>query len=354
MRSVPLPLLALPSLALALTAIPAEAARPAAEVVAVKGEVTGRPPKSETYGRLEVGNRVPYGSRVRTGADGAATLTFADGTRIEVRPKTEVLVRPRAKEEASGVTLFFGRVWSKVVKSVSGEETFEVESANAVAGVRGTQFEVGVADDGSTRVIVTEGKVAVGGDTEDGVVPISAGFEIESDGRGQLAKRRRADKRPNWDGWFAKRARILEKRGLKVAKHLNQRLDRRRAKVEKLVAEQRSLRQQIERLEARRGAGADVEAELKEKLARLQKVTARLEDMKDRLQAAFGMFERWGQLAEDGSVEQSEQLGLLAQDVRRVAAQFADMIEEGTDLSEDGMDEMMDDMRKGGGTLRPK
>jgi exonuclease VII small subunit len=332
---------------------PARAAgAPAAQVLEVSGEVTGRPPKSEAYGRLGAGDRVPYGSRLRTGDDGQATLRFEDGTQVKVRAKTEVLVRPRPKDEASGVVLFFGRVWSKVVKSVGGETSFEVESANAVAGVRGTEFEVGVADDGATRVIVSEGTVAVAGE-EDRATPISAGFEVESDHQGRMAKRKKAGKRADWDGWFSQRAKAIQKQGLVVAKDLSGRLDRRKAKVKKLVDEQQALRQQIEALEKQRAAGADVDAELQAKLERMEQITARLEDMKDRLEAAFGMFERWGALAEQGSMQGSEELTELMEDVQRAAKEFADMIEEGTDLSEEGMDDMLDDMKRGP-TLKPQ
>jgi hypothetical protein len=37
----------------------------------------------------------------------------------------------------------------------------------------------------------------------------------------------------------------------------------------------------------------------------------------------------------------------MATNIQKIAADFADMIEEGTDTSEEGMDEMMQDMRKG-------
>ncbi len=349
MRPSPLTWLSLAALLCApLCPAAAFAAGPVASVLSVDGDVKGRPPRSEAYGRLAKGDRLPYGSRLRTGDRGQATLRFEDGTEVKVRAKSEVLVRPRPTKQASGVVLFFGRVWSKVVKSVGGQTSFEVESANAVAGVRGTEFEVGVADDGSTRVIVGEGVVAVEGDSVAKAVPISAGFAVESDSQGRLDKRRKAPARAKWDQWFAKRARILEKRGLKVARHLEGRLDKRKAKVQRLVEKQRDLRKEIEALERQRQAGADVEQQLQSKLQELQKVTARLEDMKDRLQAAFGMFERWGAVAEKGSMQGAEQVSALVADVSRAAREFADMIEEGTDLSEDGMNDMMDEMGKGG------
>lgn len=321
-------------------------------VTAVKGDVRIRAPKSRAFVRVDRGAKIADGTRLKTGADGEATLKFADGSESRVRPKTQIVVRPANKEAKSGLTLFFGRVWTSVVKRVSGEDAFEVRSANAVAGVRGTQFEVGVADDGATRVIVTRGAVGVGGEKGE-PVNVAAGYEVESSPRGALARRQKAKKNANWDGWFAARARVLQKKGIAVAKDLDGRLDRRRAQVKRLLAEQDGLRRDIERLEAKKRSGVDVDAQLAEKLAALERVTERIVDMRDRLEAAFGLFEHWGEAAERGMVNEPAAMKRMVQNVEKIAADFADMIEEGTDLSEDGMDEMMKDMEKGG-TLRPK
>ena len=290
------------------------------------------------------------------GSEPARTDTRPCGSRtapeIRVRPKTEIIVRPavEAKNKPSGVVLFFGRVWTKVVKGLGGKNRFEVESANAIAGVRGTEFEVGVADDGSTRVIVSEGRVGVTGDDR-GRSEVDAGYEVQSDGRGRLAQRRRVKADPGWDGWFARRARRLEKKGLQVARDLKSRLDRRRDKLERLVGEQRRLRKEIEALEANKGRGATVDDELEDRLSRLERVTERLVDMKTRLEAGFGMFERWGGLAQKGVG--GEALGRMAGDVEAIARDFADLFEEGTDLSQEGMEEMMQEM-KDGPTLDPR
>jgi hypothetical protein len=322
-------------------------------VASVKGEVTVRPPRATDYQRVSANQKIADRSRLRTGGDGQATLRFSDGSEAKVSPKTEIIVHAeRTKEEPAGATLFFGRVWSKVVKAVGGESAFEVRSANAVAGVRGTEFEVGVADDGSARVIVREGLVAVEGEAGK-PVQIARGYEVESDHRGKLAGQRKAPSNPDWDGWFSKRARKLERQGVEVAQELDGRLSRRWRQVEKLVREQRVLREQIEKLEARSKSGEDVEEQLESKLAALERVTERLVDMRARLEAAFGIFERWGSLAEQGAIANGEQVGSLAGNVARIAADFADMIEEGTDLSPEGMEEMMDDMKRGP-TLRPK
>ncbi|MEQ9501920.1 MAG: FecR domain-containing protein [Deltaproteobacteria bacterium] len=330
-----------------------DASAHSATLVAAQGEVAVRAPKASQFASVASGATIASGSRLKTGTSGSATLKFADGTETKVRPKTQIIVRAAKKEEKSGLTVFFGRVWTSVVKRVGGDTAFEVHSANAVAGVRGTEFEVGVADDGSTRVIVTRGKVDVGGDGEKGPVNIAAGFEIESGPQGGLARRRKAKRNANWEGWFAKRAKVLVKRGTKVAKNLDGRLNRRKAKLERLLGEQRQLRDRIVALERKQKMGADVGDELKSTLSRLERVTERIEDMQARLQAAFGLFERWGDVAEAGMVNEPATMKRMAGNIRKIAADFADMIEEGTDLSEEGMDDMMKEMEKGG-TLRPK
>jgi hypothetical protein len=311
-------------------------------VAEVSGDVTVRAPKSKTYARVAAGASLADRSRLKTGADGKATLRYADGTSAEVRPKSEILVHAKkGEDDPNGATLFFGRVWSKVAKSAGGETAFEVESANAVAGVRGTEFEVGVADDGAARVIVSDGSVAVSGD-EGGAIEIARGYEIESSSDGRLEGKKKMGKDPDWAGWFSKRAKNLERKGVEVATDLDGRVSRRWRQVEKLVRQQRVLREEIQKME-KGGAGED---ELQAKLDELERVTERLESMRDRLEAAFGMFEKWGAMAAEG-MKDGDRVGKICGGMQKMAADFADMIEEGTDLSEESMDEMIDDMEKG-------
>lgn len=332
---------------------PAHAETAAATLTAARGDVTVRAPKERSYGKAAAGMALADRARLRTGDGAEAKLRFPDGSEVVVHPQSEVLVHPPAHGEGAGgrapgsVMLFFGRVWSKIAKSQGAGNSFEVRSANAVAGVRGTQFEVGVAQDGSTRVVVREGSVAVSGDEDESkAMPVGADEEVEANGEGKLQGRKKCGADPDWDGWFSKRARELEKRGLKIAHDLDGRLNTRKAKLEKLVAEQRTLREKIEALEAKKREGEDVEGALRESLAELERVTARLRDMKARLVCAFGIFERWGAIARGGGMEGAGEVQKLASGVAKMAADFADMIEEGTDQSEEGMDDMMKDMHE--------
>lgn len=314
-----------------------------------KGDVSVRLPQEKGYAPASSGAVLPEGTRLRTGQDGEATIRFEGGEESKVRPRSEIIVRASSSSEGrtSGIVLFFGRVWSKIAKSAGAGNTFEVRSANAVAGVRGTEFEVGVADDGSTRVIVGDGVVAVEGDDAASPVEVARGWEIEGSSAGHLDGRKKAEQKPDWDGWFSARAKQLEKQGIRVARDLEGRLNRRREKVEALLKEQRGLRKAIEALEVKKETGSKVDGELKEKLSALERVTSRLEDMKARLHGAFGLFARWGALARKGGMDGAEDLGKMSDNIAKVAADFADMIEEGTDQSEEGMDDMLDDMKKG-------
>jgi hypothetical protein len=325
------------------------------EVVSVKGEVSATAPRSDNAVAVAAGAKLVEGTRVRTGKGASAELRFPDGTVARIREASEVAVRLAgdADREPSGLVLFFGRAWSKVVRAAGGGTSFEVRSTNCVAGVRGTILEVGVADDGAARVVVEEGKVAVADDGDEGQVELEAGWSVEASEAGRLGSRQSAASGETWEGWFAARAAKLEKEGLAVAKGLEGRLLGRRAQVEKLLADQRRLKKKIAALEARRARGEEVEAALRETLARLERVTARLVSMRVRLQAASGLFERWGALARAGGIGDGEEVGRLAQGAARMAADFADMIEEGTDLSPEAMDELIEDMGSGKPRKKP-
>lgn len=315
-----------------------------ATLAQVKGEVSVRAPGAGAYAKASAGATLASGARVKTGAGAEARLEYPGGAVLEIKPGSELIVRVPGGNKPAGATLFLGRVWSKVAKGAGGDTKFEVESANAVAGVRGTEFEVGVGLDGSTRVRVTEGEVAVGGEDDGARTGVKAGKELESED-GKLGKVRPSPADADWDGWFSRSAARMEKAGLKVAQSLDGRLGRRKAQVDKLVAEQKKLRQAIQRLEAAGKKGDDVRGELERTHAQLERVTARLESMKGRLEGAFGLFATWSARAQ--GLPDGAQIGAMARDVEKVAQDFADMIEEGTDQSQEGMDELMDDMRRG-------
>lgn len=153
--------------ALALAA-PAHADEKAAQVSFLQGSALRTPSGTGMQEPLKKGSWVTVGDLIETG----------DATRLEVKLKDRSAVRlganaklklneahfggaEKATERKFSAKLFFGNLWVKAVAAVGGDNKFDVETDNAVAGVRGTAFRVDARSDKSVLVKVFAGAVAV-------------------------------------------------------------------------------------------------------------------------------------------------------------------------------------------------
>jgi len=122
----------------------------------------GAGPKTE----LQVGAAVGQGDTLETGQNARLEIRFADesilrlGSAAKLR-LSEAHFGRRAPRKLSA-RLFLGKLWARVTSAIHGEQKFQVETENAVAGVRGTTFRVDANQDKSVRVRVYDGQVAVG------------------------------------------------------------------------------------------------------------------------------------------------------------------------------------------------
>ncbi len=152
--------------AFVMVAAPADAgATKGPKATFVKGEVTSSA-DGNTWKPVRRGRHVDAGSLIKTGDSSRAELTFADGSVVRVGPKSQLKVEGAAfngksKEVKVEATLVAGEAWAKVAKLVGDDSKFQVKTANAVAGVRGTVFRVNVDRDEATVVKVYNGAVAV-------------------------------------------------------------------------------------------------------------------------------------------------------------------------------------------------
>jgi hypothetical protein len=117
----------------------------------------------------KVGRLVQAGDIIRTGPDSSIEIRWvrwAGGMRIKIGPNTKFTVKradlnSSTREEESRLRVDTGKIWVRIRQSLTGKSKFEVETPTVVAAVRGTIFSVAVAADGSSRVEVLEGKVAL-------------------------------------------------------------------------------------------------------------------------------------------------------------------------------------------------
>jgi hypothetical protein len=147
-------------------ALAASAAPKTAQVSALQGKAQkwrGSGARSE----LRMGTGVGQGDTIETQENARLEIRFSDNSvlRLGGRAKLELAeahFAGGARMRRLSARLFFGKLWAKVISVVQGEQKFEVETENAVAGVRGTTFRVDANEDKSVLVRVYDGEVAVG------------------------------------------------------------------------------------------------------------------------------------------------------------------------------------------------
>jgi hypothetical protein len=167
MRARPLVVAAAAAAALLLAAAAlaaAPAAAPAGSVTFVAGEAT-RTAAGKAQ-RLAVGAQVYQGDVLETRRRTRLEVKLADGSVLRLGPSSKATVQAAAfgksvEERKVSAKLLVGKIWANVAKAVGGEQRFEVQTENAVAGVRGTTFRVDAATDRSVVVKVYSGTVAV-------------------------------------------------------------------------------------------------------------------------------------------------------------------------------------------------
>lgn len=145
---------------------PALAAQPkTAQVSALEGSAQ----KSRASGprtELRVGTSVSQGDTVETRQGARLEIRFSDNSVLRLGPSARLQLAEAhfagSARRRLSARLFFGKLWAKVTSVIQGEQKFQIETENAVAGVRGTTFRVDANQDKSVLVRVYDGTVAVG------------------------------------------------------------------------------------------------------------------------------------------------------------------------------------------------
>lgn len=119
----------------------------------------------EEWLELISGDQLKNGDIVKTDSSGLANIYLPDGSVIRLDSDSQILISEADYEVDSKtlklkIKLIAGRVWSKIFELATNESYWEVETANAVAAVRGTAFGVEYEND-ETVVIGWENTVEV-------------------------------------------------------------------------------------------------------------------------------------------------------------------------------------------------
>jgi hypothetical protein len=136
-----------------------------AKVVALSGNIVARTADGAPMA-ISLGAKVTEGMQIDTGNNSFLTLSLPDASRISVpsnsRIKLSKLRMARyTKSPRTEINLLRGHVESQVSPLDKNKGRFEVHSPLGVAGVRGTNFRVGITDKGTTNEVLS-GNVEVG------------------------------------------------------------------------------------------------------------------------------------------------------------------------------------------------
>ena len=327
-----------------------------AELKAVSGEVWLIVPPQKEEIPAQAPQGLLAGTRFRTGAESSAEVVFPDGSILKIRSNSAMQLSPH-KRRAQGkksVLLFFGRLWNKVVKKVGAESSYEITTANAVCGVRGTEFETAVGEDGTVRVRVLEGAVSVAGDADENL--LKAGTEAQANENG-VGKSRKVSKKPGWRAWDRSKLRRFGQKAKPIIDNLKRSAQFRKSLIEKLRREQKKLiddhKHAKDRLEMGDPRAADAIRSIKK---RLDDVANKLADAGDRIGAQAGLVDRFADLASDPRFKMIDRkyLEIEARNLRKVQSNLDKLVKEGIDISAAAMDDLLKEMRNHDGKLKDK
>lgn len=304
-----------------------------------------------------LGAQLAAGTRVRTGADGTAEVTFEDGSLLRLAENSSIsLSANKRQKKKSSVVLFFGKLWNKVMPSKTGETSYEVSTANAVCGVRGTEFEAQVADDGSLRMQVSEGKVAVSDSGSEREQLAGAGQQVEASETGVTATQS-VSGQPDQAKWQTEHKERLRTKGGSIVKSAKARVMAQKARLETLRQKQGELEAKRKTAKERAKGGDRQAAEEVQSLNKqLAALADEIADIGDAANAQLGYVDHVAELAQDPRFRMLNRKTIAAdaKALMRVKESLDRLVAEGTDISMEAMDKMMDDMSKGKGGLKEK
>jgi hypothetical protein len=136
-----------------------------ATFTSVNGTVTVKTQKGTTK-TVKQGDKAGQGETVSVAKGGSAALKFFDGSTIELKSNSRIILttlkKSSNKDNKLRFKLAFGKIIAKVKKMLTPKSSFEIEAGGVVCGVRGTAYTISYdPETGVMTIKVTEGSVWV-------------------------------------------------------------------------------------------------------------------------------------------------------------------------------------------------
>ena len=132
------------------------------DTVAVKSEVTAE--MGEEKRKLAKGAKVHQDETLVTGAKASAEIQLLDTTKLAVGPSARIVLDKFVYDAGAApgsISINLSKGAFRFITGSSPKTAYEIKTPTASMGVRGTVFDVYVADNGETVVLLHEGGVDV-------------------------------------------------------------------------------------------------------------------------------------------------------------------------------------------------
>lgn len=147
-------------------------AKPAATVVGITGKVDWRVSQEAVWSGAQLQQVLDEGQHVKTGRRSRTALLFTDQSQMRLNQNSLLIVKSVLDDQGQSTRfrLDQGRAW---VKSKNIPDKLIMETPSSVAAIRGTDWDIEVSEEGTTRLTVVHGSVQLS--NEFGAVTINAG-----------------------------------------------------------------------------------------------------------------------------------------------------------------------------------
>jgi hypothetical protein len=143
-----------------------------AAVSYVEGDVEVKTPGTGITLPVDIGDRLPSGTRIFCGSDSWAELVIPPSHIVKVSADSEFVVNVvQGNGRNTALALDAGRM-RLLVSGLTGKDEFSVSTSNAVMAVRGTDFVVDLTGSAATRLVVLDGRVGIANPDGSGEIPV--------------------------------------------------------------------------------------------------------------------------------------------------------------------------------------
>lgn len=141
----------------------------------ISGEVEVRHENDTVWEFAKLGTVLYVLDHVKTSEESQAIIGFADLSTFLLKEESEIVITTPPKKD-SKLRLVAGNIWANV-KKMAKDGTMEVEMSQAVAGIKGTRFEL-IETGNSSTIKVAEGSVSFRSKADGSVALVEAGEAV--------------------------------------------------------------------------------------------------------------------------------------------------------------------------------